>query len=379
MGKNREIGILRGVAICAVVAIHTFSIATTNVTTGAASWAYQFFHNLIQFAVPCFIFISSVLLSYPLKNNQLDVKSFYLKKVYRIVIPYLLWTLFYLVLKVVTGQLAVSELFQWKNWVFWITLGKSYTHLYYMSIILQLYLLAPLLLKVVKGIQNLFKKYDFIAVVVISIVLEVSIYLLNKKVIYQHFKYHSTLMIWYIYLILIGIWVGFNYERFKTGLKRHISLIWILFGINMIIYIGYVVLKVKQVSFNTMWYQFNWFAYAMFAILVVFWICLKVTEKNIENPLIHWIELLGDYSFGIYLMHPVITWILRKLIHVTQPFLLLVILVVAYILMMLTCIGIIKILRMNKWTNIIIGEYTLWKKDKDIHKDINKGIHKSSI
>lgn len=362
MGKNREIGILRGLAICAVVAIHTFSIATTNVTVGVASWAYQIFHNLIQFAVPCFIFISSVLLSYPLREKELDLKKFYIKKVYRIVIPYLLWTLFYLLVKILTRQMEVNELFQWKNWAFWITLGKAYTHLYYMSIILQLYLFAPLLLAAVRGIQKLFKKFDFIAIVVISIVLEVGIYLLNKHVIYQHFKYHSTMMIWYIYLILIGIWVGFNYERFKVGLKKYIALIWGLFGINMIIYIGYVVLKVKKVSFNTMWYQLNWFAYAIFAILILLWVCLMIQEKNIQKPLIRAVEILGDYSFGIYLMHPVITYILRKLIHITQPILLLVILVVAYILMMLICIGIIKILRMNKWTNTIIGEYTLWKK-----------------
>ena len=202
MGKNREIGILRGIAICAVVAIHTFSIATTNVQVGVASWAYQIFHNLIQFAVPCFIFISAILLSYPLKDKELDLKKFYIKKIYRIVIPYLLWTLFYLLLKVVLNQMAASELLNWKNWVFWLTLGKAYTHLYYMSIILQLYLFAPLLLRVVKGIQKRFKKYDFIAVAVIATVLEASIYLLNKYYIYEHFKYHSTMMIWYIYIIL---------------------------------------------------------------------------------------------------------------------------------------------------------------------------------
>ncbi|MBP3886803.1 MAG: acyltransferase [Cellulosilyticum sp.] len=372
MGKNREIGILRGIAICAVVAIHTFSIATTNVTTGIASWMYQIFHNLIQFAVPCFIFISAILLSYPLQDKKLDLNKFYIKKVYRIVIPYILWSLFYLVFKIIVKQMAVSDLFKWQNWVFWFTLGKAYTHLYYLSIILQLYLFTPLLLALVQGIQKLFKKYDYIAIIVIAIASEAGIYLLNKHVIYQHFKYHSTLMIWYIYLILIGIWVGFNYERFKAGLKKYISLIWVLFGINMVVYIGYVVLKVKKISFNTMWYQFNWFTYAMFTILVLLWICLLIKEKNMENPIIHTIEILGDYSFGIYLMHPVITFILRKFIHVTQPLLILVILMVAYVLMMLICIGIIKILRINKWTNVIIGEYRLWKLP-------NKNIYENTV
>ena len=91
-----------------------------------------------------------------------------------------------------------------------------------------------------------------------------------------------------------------------------------------------------------------------------------------ENPIIHTIEILGDYSFGIYLMHPVMTFILRRFIHVTQPFLILAILMVAYVLMMLICIGIIKILRINKWTNVIIGEYILWKLP-------NKNIYENTV
>lgn len=85
-------------------------------------------------------------------------------------------------------------------------------------------------------------------------------------------------------------------------------------------------------------------------------------EKNVHNKVTKAIEVVGDYSFGIYLMHPVLTFILRKLIHISQPFILLIVILISYTAMMLICIGIIKVLRLNKWTSIIVGEYGLWQK-----------------
>ena len=362
MEKNREIGLLRGIAMCAVVGIHTFSICVSNVTSGKSAWAYLIFHSMLQFAVPCFIFISSILLSYTLYGKPLQLKKFYSKKFIRIVIPYVLWTLFYLVFKLVFRQLTFADLASLQNWWLWLGLGKAYTHLYYMSVILQLYLFTPILLGFTKLIQRIFKKFDFIAIVIIAISLQVGIYFLNRYFIYQYFKYQATMMIWYLYIILLGIWIGFNYERFKEGLKKYAVIVWGIFGVNAIIYIRYVICLKKSIKINTAWYQCNWFAYALFATLCLFWICLMLKEKNVHNKVTKAIEVVGDYSFGIYLMHPVITFVLRKVIHISQPFILLVVILISYVAMMLMCIGIIKVLKLNKWTSIIVGEYKLWQK-----------------
>ena len=362
MEKNREIGLLRGIAMCAVVGIHTFSICVSNVTSGKSAWAYLIFHSMLQFAVPCFIFISSILLSYTLYGKPLQLKKFYSKKFIRIVIPYVLWTLFYLVFKLVFRQLTFADLASLQNWWLWLGLGKAYTHLYYMSVILQLYLFTPILLGFTKLIQRIFKKLDFIAIVIIAISLQVGIYFLNRYFIYQYFKYQATMMIWYLYIILLGIWIGFNYERFKEGLKKYAVIVWGIFGVNAIIYIRYVICLKKSIKINTAWYQCNWFAYALFATLCLLWICLMLKEKNVHNKVTKAIEVVGDYSFGIYLMHPVITFVLRKIIHISQPFILLVVILISYVAMMLMCIGIIKVLKLNKWTSIIVGEYKLWQK-----------------
>lgn len=372
MERNREIGILRGIAMCAVVGIHTFSICVSNVKTGWSGWAYLIFHNMLQFAVPCFIFISSLLLSYTLQGNSLQLKKFYSKKWTRVVLPYILWTLFYLVFKLVFKQIAFSDLMIWQNWWLWLGLGKAYTHLYYMSVVIQLYLFAPLLLGFVRQIQKVFRKFDFIAVVILAIGLQVGIYFLNRYVIHQYFKSQATMMIWYFYIILIGIWAGFNYERFKEGLKKYQLMVWSGFGINLIFYIRYVICLKKSIKISTAWYQCNLFAYSLFATLCLLLICVQLTEKKVQGKLVQAVQVVGDYSFGIYFMHPVLTFILRKFIHISQPLLLLVVILVSYGAIMLICIGIIKILRLNKWTSIIVGEYGLWRnmpssKKKAIH------------
>ena len=360
MEKNREIGILRGIAMCTVVGIHTFSICVSNVKTGWSSWAYLIFHNLLQFAVPCFIFISSLLLSYTLHGKSLSIKSFYFKKWTRVVIPYILWSLFYLVFKLVFRQIAFSDLMLWQNWWLWLGLGKAYTHLYYMSVIIQLYLCAPLLLSFVKQIQKIFKKFDFIAVAILAIGLQVGIYFLNRYVIHYYFKSQATMMIWYLYIIVIGIWAGFNYERFKEGLKKYQAMVWGLLGISLIFYIRYIIHLKKAIKISTAWYQCNLFAYSLFATLGLLLICLQLKNRK-ASKLVQAVEIVGEYSFGIYLMHPVLTFVLRKVIHISQPLLILVLILISYTAIMLICIGIIKLLRLNKWTSIIIGEYTLWQ------------------
>lgn len=354
---NQEINLLRGIAICAVVGIHTFSIAVSNVTTGVGFYAYPIFHALMGFAVPCFIFMSSILLSYTLKGKPLNVSIFYKKKVTRIVIPYLAWTAIFMIFKIVIGERSLSDLANFKNWVNWVVFGKTYTHLYYIVIVLQLYLFAPLLLPFVKWLQVKSGAYDFWTILLTSIVLQVSFYFLNKFYISKFFKYQATMLIWYTYLVLFGIWVGYNYERFKKGLIRYSPIVWLLYSFNAIVYVAYKVCLMRGTAISSTWYQMNWFAYTLLTTLILLWMCIVFRQDKVYEEPLKMIAILGDYSFGIYLMHPIITYFLRKWIHLTQPFGILIVLTIGYILMMISCIFIINLLRMNQWTSLIIGEY----------------------
>ena len=357
--KNREINILRGIAISAVVGIHVFSICVSNVTSGISSWLYLIFHSMLQFAVPTFAFISSVLLGYVSTIKQVKVLDFYKKKLCRIGIPLVAWSIIYLTIKVITHSLAINELISLKNWLFWIGLGKAYTHLYYLSVSMQLYLIAPALILLVKFIHSKTSKYDYLVVLCLSISIQEGIYYLNKYFIYQYFKYQATMVIWYWYIIIIGIWSGINYQRFKVGLLKFKAIIGLGYCFITADFIRYVIALKKGLPIDTAKYMFNWWLYALFTVLVLYIICIYINDKNKHNLVTKYIECVGDYSFGIYLMHPILTLVLRRLIKFNQPVLLFVVVSICYFGIIGVCIVAVKLLRKNRLTSIIIGEKKL--------------------
>lgn len=356
---NKEINLLRGFAICAVVGIHTFSIALNKITTGVGYFAYSIFHALLGYAVPCFIFMSSILLSYPLKGGKkLDIATFYKKKFMRVVVPYFIWTAIFMAFKIGIGERTLADLRSLENWKTWLLYGKTYTHLYYIVIVMQLYLFAPLLLGFIKGLQKISGKYDFWVVVILSTALQVCIYFINKFYIYQHFKHQATVLLWYIYLVFFGIWVGYNYERFKKGLLRYSPIVWLIYSFNAIIFAAYKICLIRNTPISTTWYQMNWYAYVLFSTLILLWLCcIKWQQDNTvyEEP-IKIVDILGGYAFGIYLMHPIITYYLRQWVHTTHPFGIFIVLCIGYVVMMIACILIINLLRLFKLGRIMIGE-----------------------
>ncbi|MCJ7655830.1 MAG: acyltransferase, partial [Dehalococcoidia bacterium] len=92
MQKDRDLSFdaFRGLAIIAVVAIHSWIYPTTGV------WNLFFivtYRQLLNFAVPAFIFISGYWISKkPIKSLE-DYKTFLIRRLPRVLIPYFFWSL----------------------------------------------------------------------------------------------------------------------------------------------------------------------------------------------------------------------------------------------------------------------------------------------
>ncbi|WP_411349863.1 acyltransferase [Paenibacillus sp. WLX2291] len=146
-----EIEILRGMAFAAVVLQH--SIAHYSVVPELAMADGTRLTLLLiaaKFAVPAFIFITGLVLFYNY-DGELAYGSFIRKRFKDIVVPYLLWSLLYMVLN---GILLHQPPFAWLPDMlgFWIT-GKSSYHLWYIVMIIPMYLLFPLLRSVVRRLD----------------------------------------------------------------------------------------------------------------------------------------------------------------------------------------------------------------------------------
>jgi peptidoglycan/LPS O-acetylase OafA/YrhL len=132
-GRLPFFDLVKGLAIIAVVLIHVtllFPIETITIDQSTL----DLFNNLLRFAIAFFLIASGLLLR-PLANTLPAWQDFYGRKVWRIVVPYLLIVL----------------IFGWYQGIAWSALwyqaltGEVSTPFYFMSVLIQLYLLYPIL------------------------------------------------------------------------------------------------------------------------------------------------------------------------------------------------------------------------------------------
>lgn len=123
---NKNIQALRGLAIIAVVLIHTCPSGLSQV----------FVRPFLNFAVAMFIFLSGNLT----KTENEDWIHFIKKRCLRVLIPYFIWTIVYTLPSFSLQKLAFN-----------LATTKSAYTLYYVFVYIQLVILTPLLCKAARS------------------------------------------------------------------------------------------------------------------------------------------------------------------------------------------------------------------------------------
>ena len=125
----------------AVVMIHassTFALRESRLTLWGMTPSL-FCNQATRFAVPLFFLLSGLGLGF--RREKLKLPDFWLGRLRRVGIPYLLWTLFYILWKhgCSAASCTLGELGKALLW------GSADSHLWFIAVLLQLYLLYPLL------------------------------------------------------------------------------------------------------------------------------------------------------------------------------------------------------------------------------------------
>ena len=145
MGRRSELDWVRAVSITAVLMIH----ASANFAARPSSLALlgvtpAFFCNqAARFGVPMFFLLSG--LSLGLSPRRVTLPDFWLRRLRRVGLPYLGWTLFYFLVALWHGQGAGSVPGVLRLLGRDLLLGGAASHLWFIPPLLELYLLYPLL------------------------------------------------------------------------------------------------------------------------------------------------------------------------------------------------------------------------------------------
>ncbi|TWI59819.1 acyltransferase [Halalkalibacter nanhaiisediminis] len=308
----QEIVIIRAIAILAVLMVHSTSVTIIELVPD--SNAFVFFNAIntfFRFGTPTFILLSSLVLFYSYYHKPLSrqlIHKFYSNRLLYILLPYLIFSFIYNGIR--TEYFQTYESFQEFISTFTeeLLLGNAYTHLYFVFISIQFFLLFPLLLVVLKKWPALTKHLIWI-----GFVIQWTFVFYNCFV----WQYPDTgsISLSYMSYYLTGAFIGIYYADIKAWIKTRQWLVAGLFVAWLAAVIGHISIwhstRVLGNAFHSLLYTFMWNAHTILTALLLIYLSVVIVKKApawITGSLMK----LGYLSFGIYLIHPLYLFYFRE-------------------------------------------------------------------
>jgi surface polysaccharide O-acyltransferase-like enzyme len=143
--KNNRIiyfDVLNIIAIISVVALHCNGIVHGNPNIKA--WNTSLIVECIcYFAVPLFFMLTgATLMNY---RKKYDTKTFFKKRIMKVLVPFIFWAVFMFLWKILTKQLEINQFMDIKSWINAFFANREETTYYFMFDILGIYMTIPLL------------------------------------------------------------------------------------------------------------------------------------------------------------------------------------------------------------------------------------------
>ena len=298
--KLLELDIVRGVAIAAVLLIHGTANATVELSPNSRSQTfYETVNQLSYFPVQLFILLSGLVLFYRYTERWTfkTLADFYRKRLQYIVVPYLIWSFgYYLFYKWLDPNIPVTvSIREFAGLLLW---GEAGYHLYFMTLIIQFYILFPLLQSLAVWLKP-FGKYLWLFGVAFQAVFSVYLYVTQSAV-----PHGDRLFVTYFALFCIGGSIGLNYERFSAWLNRNIW--WVTAAAASVGFIG--VLFRASAKFGMLsipfTYQIHFHLYPVLIFASMAWIGKHLL--NTRPRLAAALSSFGAAAFGIYFSHPML-------------------------------------------------------------------------
>jgi surface polysaccharide O-acyltransferase-like enzyme len=283
-----SIHFMRIMACLMVILIHISATPVVSLTPNSSAQIFFVIINQIaKPAVPIFIFISGFLLHSIYRGKPLSPLTYWMKRLPKLFFPYILWSLGYYLIYMKMGYYPFDLSFILKG----LLLGTFIYHLYFMVIIIQFYVLYPLLHYVVTKIgENL----TFIGILMIQIGL-----------ITVPFEWRDRLFITYFSYFGLGILMSVHLPNliklYKPYIMHFIAFI-IVGGLNSLLFFN------GQNGWVAMPSVINSLFYVVFSITSIVALLFAFEGLSARQGLKDQTRLrigkLGDATQLIYYAHP---------------------------------------------------------------------------
>ncbi|NMA38284.1 MAG: acyltransferase [Papillibacter sp.] len=281
------LNILRTIAINLVILLHCISayITDTNIFGTDLWWVLNITGGLVRMGVPLFFAISGYLLLSD--SRTLDIKSFYKRRLSRILVPFIIWDILYFTAKcIITGQELRVGLFFTE-----LLLQGSQYHLWFVYKLAGLYLLAPFLKRIVDNCTA-----GQTSLLLLIIMLPVSIFRLISGASPVYVYLFGTLIEGYAGFFILGYLLG-TYE-----IKRTARLIIYLLGLVAFISgcIGNYLLSSRE-QLNLIFNE--GYSITSFIMAGAFFLLIKQLKPAEHSHTNRFFSTYSKLTYGIYLSH----------------------------------------------------------------------------
>ncbi len=301
MERRPQIDILRAFAILGVILIHIVGVSLYVYPKGSTAASLLItIDQLSRFCVPLFVAISGYTLVAKYQTKKLELAAFYKRRVARIIPTYLLATLIiYLYLNFVSPWSQIKN--PYPLWQIFL-IGRADYHLYFIPMILQLYLLFPAFLYLLKKS----KVKTIVLAAAIQIITFASAFLASQKLLTLPFPWGDQQQYlffgsWVFYFVL-GMLLA-NQNRINRVVKI-VVLVTLVLGFPLVLFqtISQISAGADVIS-QTRFTRFSIFLLATALILI----CNFYGENLLKLPKIavKILTKIGALSFSIYLVHTI--------------------------------------------------------------------------
>ena len=322
-GRVSAVEAIRGISMMGVIGIHIGAEYLANPSPNIHLVAL--FDIGTRFSVPIFFFISAFGLFYGQSPSApFSYRDFLVRRGRAVMIPYLVWSLFYLIHDAYAYGVGFPPLTALPGILFF---GNAKYQLYFMVILIWFYLLMPLwrillarmtlpLLAVILLVQIGFDYWSSFSTAFNLYVYGLPEGTLLRALLFYRLNYW---VMHYVFIFLLGGYVALHFDAFRAWMERNTARLYAL-GIvslgallawyyKLILVDGYTPLEgiytAHQLSPLGIFYTIG----ATLALFAFF------TRLGTENALGRAFQLLGKHSYFIYLAHPVAITYLLMMIH----------------------------------------------------------------
>lgn len=293
--RLESLDICRGIAILAVLFIHVSGHflpllhPPKSPAPPSAAWYTLALPNLdAQWAVPCFLMLSAFVNAVSLARTP-DIAGYARRRFKGAVLPYVLWSGVYILVNRALGQFHHLSLGHVAKLLL---TGTAEFHLYFFVLVIELYLVLPLLLPVFR------RRPPFWAAALSAVIFEAAVYLLNRFLLLHKFQ---TTIAWDTLPVAFGLWLWSQQHRWPEIFKRGLAPALVLTLAAAAVYTPLGVRALlPSAHINTALYQFGQWGFTAGMSFLILALSAALGKSRLTAVL----SFLGAESLGIYVMHP---------------------------------------------------------------------------